>query len=222
MLAGIIVQLVVMIFFSFYMAGWSWISRNEVRKAGTRMQLMLGAIAVASIAIIIRGVRLTLLNLALASRSRSSRRQSFRTAELNEGFRGELAVRFLLFFSFTYSLTLSTHSSQENEPMIILDAAPVAVAVFVLKYVACPLSLFLSSPLFRALPFPPSPPRSLDIRIHLFVTDTLLTTRSFIHPHWFLRSSPSSYSSHAADVTSQTTMTNLNSPPSFEKTKEVV
>jgi hypothetical protein len=57
MLAGIIVQLVVMIFFSFYMAGWSWISRNEVRKAGTRMQLMLGAIAVASIAIIIRGVR---------------------------------------------------------------------------------------------------------------------------------------------------------------------
>ncbi|GAA5857638.1 hypothetical protein JCM8547_004311 [Rhodosporidiobolus lusitaniae] len=106
MLAGIIVQLVVMIFFSFYMLGWSWLSRDEIRKSGTRMQLMLVAIAVASAAIIVRG--------------------GFRTAELNEGFRGPLA---------------------EDENMIILDAAPVLVCTFVLN---------------------------------------------LLHPHWFLRLSPSS------------------------------
>jgi hypothetical protein len=62
MLAGIIFQLVVMVVFTAYMSLWSWTARNELRKADSRMQLMLGAVAVASIAIIIRGVRRPLSN----------------------------------------------------------------------------------------------------------------------------------------------------------------
>ncbi|GAA6005226.1 hypothetical protein JCM10207_002904 [Rhodosporidiobolus poonsookiae] len=94
MLAGIIVQLVIMIVFSAYMAAWTWYARSEVRKAGTRMQVMLVALAVSSIAIIIRG--------------------GYRTAELDEGFRGELAL---------------------NESMILLDAIPVLICTYILNIV---------------------------------------------------------------------------------------
>ncbi|GAA6005230.1 hypothetical protein JCM10207_002905 [Rhodosporidiobolus poonsookiae] len=94
MLAGIIVQLVVMVVFSGYMCAWAWIARSEIRKSGTRMQLMLAALAVSSAAIIIRG--------------------GYRTAELNEGFRGELAL---------------------DENMILLDAIPVLIATWVLNIV---------------------------------------------------------------------------------------
>lgn len=59
MLAGIIIQLVVMILFSFYMLGWAWVSRERLSETNSRLQLMLGAIGVASVAIIIRGVCLS-------------------------------------------------------------------------------------------------------------------------------------------------------------------
>ncbi|GAA5873510.1 hypothetical protein JCM16303_001150 [Sporobolomyces ruberrimus] len=78
MLAGIAFQLAVMVLFVFYGFYWSFRSRREISKAGSRMQLMLGALGVASACIIARGI--------------------FRTCELNEGFRGRLAEgqRFIL------------------------------------------------------------------------------------------------------------------------------
>ncbi|GAA5988307.1 hypothetical protein JCM11641_006657 [Rhodosporidiobolus odoratus] len=76
MLAGIIIQLVIMIFFSFYMLAWGWAARREIAKSGSRMQLFIAAIGVASAAIIIRG--------------------GFRTAELKQGFRGSLAENELM------------------------------------------------------------------------------------------------------------------------------
>ncbi|GAA5924194.1 RTA1 domain-containing protein [Sporobolomyces koalae] len=71
MLAGIAFQLAVMVLFVFYGFYWSVRARREIRQAGSRMQLMLGAIAFASACVIARGI--------------------FRTCELNEGFRGRLA-----------------------------------------------------------------------------------------------------------------------------------
>ncbi|GAA6043649.1 hypothetical protein JCM8097_000857 [Rhodosporidiobolus ruineniae] len=94
MLGGIIVQLVIMIFFLFYMLGFAWFARSEMRKSGTRLQVMWAALVVASCAVIIRG--------------------GYRTAELNEGFRGELA---------------------ENERTILLDAIPVAITTVILNIV---------------------------------------------------------------------------------------
>ncbi|GAA5914229.1 hypothetical protein JCM6882_004756 [Rhodosporidiobolus microsporus] len=72
MLGGIIVQLVIMIFYAAYMSIWSFFSISELRRAGTRMQLMVASLGVSSIAIIIRGV--------------------YRTIELAQGFHGGLAT----------------------------------------------------------------------------------------------------------------------------------
>ncbi|GAA5857664.1 hypothetical protein JCM8547_004322 [Rhodosporidiobolus lusitaniae] len=115
MLAGIIVQLVVMIFFSLYMLAWSWVARDEVRRSGSRIQLMLAALGVCSVAVIVRG--------------------GFRTAELNEGFSGPLA---------------------ENEPMILLDAIPIAICTLVLNVI--------HPHWFLRLP-PPSPSSHTDVRL---------------------------------------------------------
>ncbi|GAA6062996.1 hypothetical protein JCM10212_004978 [Sporobolomyces blumeae] len=71
MLAGICFQLAVMVIYVIYGIYWCSRARREIGKAGSRLQLMLGAMAVASACIIARGI--------------------FRTCELNEGFRGPLA-----------------------------------------------------------------------------------------------------------------------------------
>ncbi|GAA5994840.1 hypothetical protein JCM5350_000909 [Sporobolomyces pararoseus] len=71
MLAGICFQLAVMVIYVLYGFYWCFRARPEIKKAGERMQLMLGAMALASACIIARGI--------------------FRTCELNEGFRGRLA-----------------------------------------------------------------------------------------------------------------------------------
>ncbi|GAA5826325.1 hypothetical protein JCM11251_007254 [Rhodosporidiobolus azoricus] len=92
MLAGIIVQLVIMVFYSIYMSARAFFATSELRRAGTRMQLFVASLGISSIAIIIRGV--------------------YRTIELSQGFRGELAT---------------------DEPTILLDAVPVVVAVFILS-----------------------------------------------------------------------------------------
>ncbi|GAA5832842.1 hypothetical protein JCM3766R1_007064 [Sporobolomyces carnicolor] len=78
MLAGIAFQLAVMVIFVGYGCYWCLRAHREIREAGSRMQLMLGSMAVASACIIARGI--------------------FRTCELNEGFRGRLAEgqRFIL------------------------------------------------------------------------------------------------------------------------------
>ncbi|GAA6008611.1 hypothetical protein JCM11491_003368 [Sporobolomyces phaffii] len=78
MLAGIAFQLAVMVIYVAYGCYWCFRARREIAKAGSRMQLMLGAMAVASACIIARGI--------------------FRTCELEEGFRGRLAEgqRFIL------------------------------------------------------------------------------------------------------------------------------
>ncbi|GAA5845719.1 hypothetical protein JCM5353_001688 [Sporobolomyces roseus] len=76
MLAGIAFQLAVMVIFVLYGMYWSFRARKEIDLAGSRIQLMLGALGVASACVIARG----------------------RTCELNEGFRGHLAEgqRFIL------------------------------------------------------------------------------------------------------------------------------
>ncbi|GAA5826277.1 hypothetical protein JCM11251_007237 [Rhodosporidiobolus azoricus] len=72
MLAGIIVQLVIMVFYSIYMSSWAFFAISELRRAGTRMQLFVASLGVSSIAIIIRGV--------------------YRSIELSQGFHGDLAT----------------------------------------------------------------------------------------------------------------------------------
>ncbi|GAA6001884.1 RTA1 domain-containing protein [Rhodotorula paludigena] len=71
MLAGIVVQLAVMVFYTGYMAVWYWKSRPEVAAQGRKIQIMLGGLLAASIGIIIRGC--------------------YRTPELEEGFDGWIA-----------------------------------------------------------------------------------------------------------------------------------
>ncbi|GAA5911195.1 hypothetical protein JCM8208_005755 [Rhodotorula glutinis] len=68
MLAGIVFQLAVMVFYVVYMAVWYFKSRTLVSRQGTRLQLMLLAMFTASVAIIVRGC--------------------YRTPELEEGFSG--------------------------------------------------------------------------------------------------------------------------------------
>ncbi|GAA5918101.1 hypothetical protein JCM1841_005254 [Sporobolomyces salmonicolor] len=72
MLAGIAVQLAVMVLFVLYGSAWVLRAFREVRQSGRKMHLMLFALAIGSAAVIVRG--------------------GFRTAELKEGFRGHLAV----------------------------------------------------------------------------------------------------------------------------------
>ncbi|BGP37546.1 Envelope glycoprotein gp160 [Rhodotorula kratochvilovae] len=76
MLAGIVIQLAVMVFFVAYMVIWYIKARTLVAKQGSRLQLMLLAMLVASIAIIVRGC--------------------YRTPELEEGFTGPIAQNQLM------------------------------------------------------------------------------------------------------------------------------
>ncbi|GAA5934390.1 hypothetical protein JCM3775_000345 [Rhodotorula graminis] len=71
MLAGIVIQLAVMVFYVVYMAVWYCRARSAVTQQGTRLQLMLLAMFAASVAIIVRGC--------------------YRTPELEEGFSGWIA-----------------------------------------------------------------------------------------------------------------------------------
>ncbi|GAA5990631.1 hypothetical protein JCM10908_003161 [Rhodotorula pacifica] len=71
MLAGIVIQLAVMVFYVAYMAFWAWRAKLEVKRAGRKFQIMLLGMLVASIGIIVRGC--------------------YRTPELEEGFSGWIA-----------------------------------------------------------------------------------------------------------------------------------
>ncbi|BGP68002.1 Envelope glycoprotein gp160 [Rhodotorula toruloides] len=73
MLAGIIVQLAVMVFYVAYMVTWAYLARQSVKRAGGRMQLMLAALFASSLGIIVRGC--------------------YRTPELHEGFKGWIATQ---------------------------------------------------------------------------------------------------------------------------------
>jgi hypothetical protein len=73
MLAGIIVQLAVMVFYVAYMVTWTLLARQSVKRAGGRMQLMLLALFASSLGIIVRGC--------------------YRTPELHEGFKGWIATQ---------------------------------------------------------------------------------------------------------------------------------
>ncbi|GAA5990628.1 hypothetical protein JCM10908_003160 [Rhodotorula pacifica] len=70
MLTGIVIQLVVMLFYVTYMTLWAYVAREDVGVAGRRFQYMLLAMAVASFGIIVRGC--------------------YRTVELSEGIYGWL------------------------------------------------------------------------------------------------------------------------------------
>lgn len=56
MLAGIVIQLAVMVFYVLYMAIWAWKAKVQVKRAGRRMEIMLLGMFVASVGIIVRGV----------------------------------------------------------------------------------------------------------------------------------------------------------------------
>ena len=56
MLAGIVIQLAVMVFYVLYMAVWAWKAKVQVKRAGRRMEIMLLGMFVASVGIIVRGV----------------------------------------------------------------------------------------------------------------------------------------------------------------------
>ncbi|BGP29696.1 Envelope glycoprotein gp160 [Rhodotorula toruloides] len=73
MLAGIIVQLAVMVFYVVYIVTWTLLARRSVNRAGGRMQLMLLALFASSLGIIVRGCH--------------------RTPELHEGFKGWIATQ---------------------------------------------------------------------------------------------------------------------------------
>lgn len=73
MLAGIVVQLVVMLAFVTFGVVWAHRAAGELRACGRALWTLLFGMAVASICIIIRG--------------------AYRTGELSEGFFGPLAVR---------------------------------------------------------------------------------------------------------------------------------
>ncbi len=64
MLAGIVIQLVVMVFYVGYTALWVFRAKEKVRLAGSRFQCMLAGMLAASIGIIIRGVSLPTLGLS--------------------------------------------------------------------------------------------------------------------------------------------------------------
>ena len=61
MLAGIVIQLAVMVFYVLYMAIWAWKAKVQVKRAGRKMEIMLLGMFVASVGIIVRGVNLILL-----------------------------------------------------------------------------------------------------------------------------------------------------------------
>lgn len=73
MLAGIVIQLAIMVFYVAYMAAWTFLARRTVKRAGTRIRLMLLALFASSVGIIVRGC--------------------YRTPELNEGFKGWIATQ---------------------------------------------------------------------------------------------------------------------------------
>ena len=119
MLAGIVVQLVCMLGFAAYVANWTLrsIDLSRVRRAQPLVVRQLLAIAIASVAVIIRGVSRTRgrrLSAILYSRTHSTiiLLQVYRTVELSGGFDG----------------TLST-----TELYILLDGIPIAVAMFILN-----------------------------------------------------------------------------------------
>lgn len=64
MLAGIVIQLVVMVFYVGYTALWVFRAKEKVRLAGSRFQCMFAGMLAASIGIIIRGVSLPTLGLS--------------------------------------------------------------------------------------------------------------------------------------------------------------
>jgi hypothetical protein len=134
MLAGIIIQLIVMIAFTAYLAGWTFFARLQVRKAGSRMQLMLGAIFVASIAIIVRGVRLPSSHLLAWSFTDLAPGRSA-TVLPNSVRDSRESWLYVLLARLPHCLYWHEVSLQTNEPMIILDAAPVLIAVYILAFV---------------------------------------------------------------------------------------
>ncbi|GJN88216.1 hypothetical protein Rhopal_001181-T1 [Rhodotorula paludigena] len=71
MLAGIVIQLAVMIFYVLYMGIWAFKARREIETQGRRFQLMLLAFFLSSVGIIVRGC--------------------YRTPELVQGFDGHIA-----------------------------------------------------------------------------------------------------------------------------------
>lgn len=73
MLAGIVIQLAVMVFYVIYVAVWVLRAKDEVRRAGRKIHLMLVAMLLSSIGVIVRGC--------------------YRTPELNEGFSGWIATQ---------------------------------------------------------------------------------------------------------------------------------
>jgi hypothetical protein len=56
MLAGIVIQLAIMVFYVLYMAIWAWKAKVQVKRAGRRIEIMLLGMFVASVGIIVRGV----------------------------------------------------------------------------------------------------------------------------------------------------------------------
>lgn len=115
MLAGIVIQLVVMVFYVGYAAVWVFRAREKVKLAGSRFQWMLVGMLAASIGIIVRGVS-PFVDLAHTARTGTDIKplgaQCYRTPELAEGFSGWIATQ---------------------QIWMLFDAVPVAFASFVLK-----------------------------------------------------------------------------------------
>lgn len=119
MLAGIVFQLAVMVFYVVYHVAWAIRARREIKLAGGRLQLMLLGLLLASAGIIARGVS---LSKQLGPSTQTSFRtdtltppeQSYRTPELAEGFDGWIATR---------------------QSWMLFDGIPISFAAFTLKCV---------------------------------------------------------------------------------------
>jgi hypothetical protein len=120
MLAGIVSQLVVMLFYVAYTAVWVFRAREKVKLAGSRFQWMLVGMLAASIGIVVRGVSppqgSSTWGFAHALTLPTNRDQCYRTPELAEGFSGWIATQ---------------------QIWMLFDAVPVAFSSFVLKWVVC-------------------------------------------------------------------------------------
>lgn len=123
MLAGIVIQLIVMIAFVGYAWWWSHRSNYSLRTGDRDLVIQLAALALCSIAIILRGC--------------------YRTGELSQGFSGVIAVRsFPPSFSSTFHLLTPSPTTQETQSLFLLDAIPISSAMISLKFVSLPSLLF--------------------------------------------------------------------------------
>lgn len=123
MLGGIVVQLAVMLCYSAYGAAWAFKSRTEIHgtihsvAGGHGISRAMAGMALCSLCIIIRGF--------------------YRSVELGDGFRGPIAVsRFRLEALPKLGAradSIPPQLQQTNQPLFLLDAIPVSIAMLVVK-----------------------------------------------------------------------------------------